>query len=321
MVGKPDTAVGILWVVSTLIIFNGFVRKESNNIDFFIILLTSLFAFQLKVNSGPLFILIIFYMIYFKNTINLFQKNNLYLYIIAFLYLVKNFLISGCVIYPLNITCIPTAGWLNFPHIRESSYITIRDNRRLRLDDGFTEWFNNFFSHAYNEQIYKNLLLTLIIIFCFNKVFYKRPVKNTGLKIFYLIYLILNYALFLLTVPAFRNGYGLFMSTILIFTISENPIKKSFQILFNRYTYFTLILIICVLLPRSFMYSDAISNNLELKDFEMGTSTYTNFDESYVFPNENNQCWKKQNCILKTQHNVDIKTSKINNYLIIKSNG
>ena len=64
MVGKPDTAVGILWVVSTLIIFNGFVRKESNNIDFFIILLTSLFAFQLKVNSGPLFILIIFYMIY-----------------------------------------------------------------------------------------------------------------------------------------------------------------------------------------------------------------------------------------------------------------
>ena len=321
MVGKPDTAVGILWVVSTLIIFNGFVRKESNNIDFFIILLTSLFAFQLKVNSGPLFILIIFYMIYFKNTINLFQKNNLYLYSIAFLYLVKNFLISGCVIYPLNFSCIPAAGWLNFAHIRESSYITIRDNRRLRLDDGFTEWFNNFFSHAYNEQIYKNLLLTLIIIFCFNKVFYKRPVKNTGLKIFYLIYLILNYALFLLTVPAFRNGYGLFMSTILIFTISENPIKKSFQILFNRYTYFTLILIICVLLPRSFMYSDAISNNLELKDFEMGTSTYTNFDESYVFPNENNQCWKKQNCILKTQHNVEIKTSKINNYLIIKSNG
>ena len=69
------------------------------------------------------------------------------------------------------------------------------------------------------------------------------------------------------------------------------------------------------------MYSDAISNKLELKDFEMGTSTYTNFDESYVFPNENNQCWKKQNCILKTQHNVEIKTSKINNYLIIKSNG
>jgi hypothetical protein len=319
MVSKPDTAVGILWVITTLFIINALVRKETNNTELFIILLTSLFAFQLKINSAPLVLLIIFYLYYFKNKLNFFHKNNLWLYFLAFSFFVKNLVISGCFIYPLNITCIRTVSWINFSHIKESGDITRGRGEPLRLNNGFMDWFNNFFSHAHNEQIYTNLVLTLLIIFFFNKVFYKRiKKKNHPLKL-YIIFLIFNYALFLLTVPAFRNGFGLFMSTVLIFSITENTTKESLNFLFNRFTYITLILIISMLLPRSFMYSDARNNDLDLKDFDMEVSTYTNLDEEYVYSNETNQCWEKQNCILRTKYNVVITSSKINNYLFIES--
>jgi hypothetical protein len=319
MVGKPDTAVGILWVITTLLIVNALVRKETDNTELFIILLTSLFAFQLKINSAPLVLLVIFYLYYFKNKLNFFHKNNLYLYFLAFLFFVKNLVISGCFIYPLNITCVRTVRWINFSHIKESGDITKGRGEPLRLNNGLIEWFNNFFSHANNEQIYTNLLLTLLIIFFFNKIYYKQRKKERYLLKLYIIFLILNYALFLLTVPAFRNGFGLFMSTVLIFSITESARKESLNFLFNKFTYITGILIISILLPRSFMYSDARNNSLDLKDFDIEVSTYTNLDEDYVYSNETNQCWEKQNCILRTKYNVVITSSKINNYLVIES--
>ena len=67
------------------------------------------------------------------------------------------------------------------------------------------------------------------------------------------------------------------------------------------------------------MYSDARNNSLDLKDFDIEVSTYTNLDEDYVYSNETNQCWEKQNCILRTKYNVVITSSKINNYLVIES--
>jgi len=319
MVGKPDTAVGILWVITTLLIVNALVRKETDNTELFIILLTSLFAFQLKINSAPLVLLVIFYLYYFKNKLNFFHKNNLYLYFLAFLFFVKNLVISGCFIYPLNISCVRKVRWINFSHIKESGDITKGRGEPLRLNNGLIEWFNNFFSHANNEQIYTNLLLTLLIIFFFNKIYYKQRKKERYLLKLYIIFLILNYALFLLTVPAFRNGFGLFMSTVLIFSITESARKESLNFLFNKFTYITVILIISILLPRSFMYSDARNNSLDLKDFDIEVSTYTNLDEDYVYSNETNQCWEKQNCILRTKYNVVITSSKINNYLVIES--
>ncbi len=300
MVGKPDTAVGILWIIITLLIINELIKKHTNQLNFSIILVLCIFAFQLKSNAGPLVILLLFYFLTFRKKLNLFSKFNFYLYFLSISYLIKNFIISGCFLYPINLTCLVNVSWLNFNHIEESTYITLRDNQRFMLGNNFFEWFNNFISHAYNLQIYTNFIFSLFIIFLFKILFFKTIIKNKHLKLNYCFFLLINYLLFFFTVPVFRNAYGLFLSTLLIFTIDEIEYKNNFTFLFNKITFFLLMLFTLLLFPRFFMYSEALNNNFQYKDFDIEKVTYNSSFKGYVVPIESNQCWYKLNCLLPT---------------------
>ena len=122
----------------------------------------------------------------------------------------------------------------------------------------------NFLNHSYNIQIYTNFVLSLILIFIFKKIFYKTINKNTQLKLNYFIFIILNFTLFLLTVPAFRNGFGLFLSSVILFAIDEVEVNNRLGFLLNKYTYLLLIFFTIILFPRFFMYFEAKNNNFSL---------------------------------------------------------
>ena len=61
MVGKADTAVGIIWMLLLVIILNAFIEKDTNQNQFTLILIIGLLAFQLKSNAAPLIFIIILY--------------------------------------------------------------------------------------------------------------------------------------------------------------------------------------------------------------------------------------------------------------------
>ena len=105
MVGKTDTAVAIIWVLISMLIINDLLKKNSNQNQFFLILTLGLFAFQLKSNAAPLIFLILFYVFKFRKTFSFVNFQNIMLLILLNLFLVKNFLVSGCVLYPLSFTC------------------------------------------------------------------------------------------------------------------------------------------------------------------------------------------------------------------------
>ena len=319
MVGKTDTAVAIIWVLISMMIINDLLKKNSNQNQFFLILTLGLFALQLKSNAAPLIFLILFYIFKFRKTFLFVNFQNIMLLILLNLFLVKNFLVSGCVLYPLSFTCFKKASWLNFDHIYESSYITLRDNRRLQFGENFIQSLVDLLNHSYNIQIYTNFLLSLIFIFIFKKIFYKTKNRNTQLKITYLIFILINFILFFFTVPAFRNGYGLFLSSVILFTIDELELKRKLGFLFNKYTYLLLTLFTIILFPRFFMYSEAINNNFSYVDFEIGIAKYEKINESFTVPIGNNQCWYKENCLLKTKYNNNILIEERLGYTIISS--
>ena len=117
---------------------------------------------------------------------------------------------------------------------------TLRDNFRLQIGENFIQSLINFLNHSYNIQIYTNFVLSLILIFIFKKIFYKTINKNTQLKLNYFIFIILNFTLFLLTVPAFRNGFGLFLSSVILFAIDEVEVNNRLGFLLNKYTLFVI---------------------------------------------------------------------------------
>ena len=55
-----------------------------------------------------------------------------------------------------------------------------------------------------------------------------------------------------------------------------------------------------LLFPRFFMYSEALNNNFQYKDFDIEKVTYNSSFKGYVVPIESNQCWYKLNCLLPT---------------------
>jgi len=320
MVGKADTAVGIIWMLLSVIILNAFIEKDTNQNQFTLILIIGLLAFQLKSNAAPLIFIIILYIGFFRKKLILINLQNAIILIFLIAFLLKNFLVSGCVIYPLNFTCNKNISWLNYEHIYQSSFITLRDNKRLELGESFIQSINDFLNHSYNLQIYINFISSLLIIFIIkNIVFKKTSNKNLRTKLFFIVYVVFNFLLFFFTVPAFRNGYGLFLSSVIILTIDNLELKKTFRFLFNNMTFTLLFFLTIALFPRMFMYSEAINNNFSFLDFEAGKAKYKKVDELFTIPIDNNQCWYKSNCLLVTKYNNNILFKEKFGYTIISS--
>lgn len=319
MAGKADTAVGVLWTICSILIINAIIKKNTSQFEFFIILMLSLFAFQLKSNAGPLVFLIVIYMFKYKNKLKILTIENSLLFLLNLLFLIKNFLVSGCFLYPLSFSCIRIVNWLNFQHIYESSQITINRNKRFVIGENFIDSFNAFINHAYNLQIYLNFIFSLIIIYLIKFLFFENIHKNYKIKIYYLVFMIANFLLFFLTVPAFRQGYGLFLSILIIFSIDNIRIKNQFEKIFNKKSISILIILVVFLSPRFFMYSEAINNRFKFKDFSPEKVEYTQDHQNFVIPISTNQCWGNKNCILKTQFNNKIKSQKSFSYLIFTS--
>lgn len=319
MVGKPDTAVAIIWIVISLLIINDLLKRSSDQNQLSLILMFSLFAFQLKSNASPLIFILFFYIFKFRQKITVFNWQNIMFLVLLFLFLLKNFLVSGCLIYPLNLTCFKNVSWINFEHINESSYITLSGNKRLQLGENFIQSLVELLNHSYNFQIYFNFVLSLFLIFIFKKMFYITMYKNNHAKILYFIFIIFNYALFLFTVPAFRNGYGLFLSSVVLFTIDEIKLKKRYSFLFNKFTYLILIFSTIALFPRFFMYSEGKNKNFTFVDFEIEIAEYRKINDYFTIPIGNNQCWYKSDCLLKTKYNNNFIFEEKLGYKIISS--
>ena len=114
-VGKQDIAVGVLFCFLSLIMLNAIKQKESSKIDFVVLSLFTFFVFELKVSGVIIFFLyFVFCFFLIRNKIFKF-KNIFYLQIptifFGVVWSVKSYLTTGCLIFPLSLTCINNFGW------------------------------------------------------------------------------------------------------------------------------------------------------------------------------------------------------------------
>ena len=301
MVGKPDVAIGILYIIVGLITFNDLKNFQASQFNFFIILALSLFAFQLKPTGAPLLFVVLYYFFKSNKNINLFHKENLLLIFLGFNYLLKNFIISGCLLFPISQSCLQNLPWINFNHLKTSLSWTIEGNFRTEIGSGFIKSIQQFLNHAYNFQIYSNFLISIFVIFLIRKFLFTLN-KTDNNKLALIIFLIANYIYFFVTVPAFRNAFGLFLLVILIFTLDDLELKIKYKFLIKKSFFVILFLITTLLFPRMYMYNQLLQNKLSYLDFSVELVSYTQFNNDFVVA-EFNKCWKNINCIIPTGYN------------------
>lgn len=110
--------------------------------------------------TGIVFSLLFAHLIYFlykSQNLKLIKNINLMLlsipFILIFLWIIKNFVISGCLIYPLEISC-SNVSWANFDYLK----------RDILLIKNFKIHFNDFLNYLISKK-YILLLIFSVLIF------------------------------------------------------------------------------------------------------------------------------------------------------------
>ena len=228
------------------------------------ILFISVFTFINKSTLGLIFIapIIIFFL---QNRFKL-KKIFYSLFslpaLLLYLWLIKNIIVSGCVIYPIKLTCIKNLSWTD---IQKTANVNIesdawskgwpdRMDKNISMEEfsknlnWIQAWSNKHLKHILNIII--PYIIILVIITLYIKVKFKRIISknNKDLKVRFFLCLIISSVgtfSFLLLFPLYRYGYSYIItliSLLFIFLIKNKlAVKESIPI-------FKFILISCFII-------------------------------------------------------------------------
>jgi len=295
-ISKPDMPMAVIFIITTLLIFNSIksYEFETRNLYFYFYLI--FFAIQIKLFAVYLVFPLLIYIYFFKRHKNLYIKkiifDNKLLTIFILSWLIKNILVSGCLFYPVEVTCFPTLSWYEAGDAEEF---------RQNISIIFTQsYFEKWFKNEINLQVYINFLGSLISISILNLVVFKKN-KNIGkFDLLFLLFLILIAAGWIFTSPKPRWGvsiFSLFIAYTSIFFYNIRINKKLFFVILS--VCFSLSLI---LTPRFYSYQYFLNNlNMTYINYSVKAPKIEYVKNSYgwgVHPEGNDiRCWVKLNCM------------------------
>ena len=313
-VGKQDMPVAILFIFISVVIINMFVKQEFSSKNILYTSIFSFFIFQLKVSGIFIFYLyffLILFLIYKKiysfKKILYFQLPTIFISLIWF---IKNYLSTGCFIYPLSLTCNNNFYWyVEGSTERVERYTTETSfsfmEYFLSSELNFIDWFNDFFNSSnsvfstYYKAFYSNFLVSLVILIILKKIFFKNndlSLWMTNLIYSYAIFSIL-YLIFFGPIP--RYSTGILSTIIFIIGFYTNDYKFEFKH-FQNFLLVTFLLSL-ILLPRLNSYRLFVIN-ADISLYNIQDYDQSNIDQykiKWVKPESGDRCWIDLNCTIE----------------------
>jgi hypothetical protein len=308
-IAKQDAPFAVLFLLSSILLYL-YINKvftNTDNQDIVLLFIIVLFSVQMR-PLGAInligFLAITFYKFRFKKSLLFIFKKGFMVTILGIFFMIKNIIISNCLIYPIDFLCSNSMPW--------GSISDFADAKREREDlanfhvsltsENFTTWFANWSTKETNLQVFQNIvltfviiLLTLIVVTIFNKE--KFSPKN---KSWYLFYCIVTLLLWLLTAPGIRLGVGVFLTCFMLLGAVREP--KLPGVLFERnFIALSIFYIIVVaMVPRISSYSAAERFLFDdsLRTISPLIVDYIDNEEGYgVIPQVGDQCWINLECV------------------------
>lgn len=295
-------------------------NKIFNNYNFYYVCLVAIFIFVIKPTMGLVFFLI-FYLIYKFKFYSFYKLKSFYFFIFFLgIFFIKNILISGCILFPIKITCIEGISWY-------SSDITKHGNAE-RVHDQGEGWTKGYPDQPFPQKTFKEyndgyywikiwsknhgivvlnkftpviICYLLIFLILIRKKDYKNELKKNSVSkdIFFLNLLNLLFSIvWFFNFPVLRYGLGYLGSVIILST---------FMIL-NRFNFFEEILKKIKLLLLLVIIIIGLKNFIRISQ---------NFDAEY-----NNYPWPKiyTDTSLKNIPDDQIQVLKNNEFYFYKPN-
>jgi hypothetical protein len=244
--------------------------KDKNSIESFNkVILISSFIFLLKTFYIITIIIPIFIFLTLKKK-NIFLRSKTFFFasLLIILWLIKNLLISGCLIYPLNASCIKSLSWFN-PATKDKAIegqIWAKDwpnrlDKNIQAKDYLKDfnwlksWLNNHFDIVI-AKIFPVILFIIIIFlfFYFTKCLKKNNYpKDKNFLFFFIIFNLFGSIIWFLKFPIYRYGYSYIYMFLLFlsyyFFIKNINIIKVFR--FKKYLYSIILIFFSTILVKN----------------------------------------------------------------------
>jgi hypothetical protein len=222
--------------------------KKANKY-FFMLFLICLFVSFTKIFLLSCFLVPFFFILKSKNFNFFYNKISLILYLIVFIYFLRNILISGCLVYPFEFTCLSELQW-NSKEI--ASDLLLRTEASTKAFDKYIgplsaaeyiknfNWFSTWFLRN-GEELFNYIATTVLIsvLFILSSKNKKKIKKYSNFEIVIFLLFICNFIIFIKS-PVVRYHHILFILFSLCLLI---PCKKVF---FKKIFIFNIILVICL---------------------------------------------------------------------------
>ncbi len=259
----------ILYFLIFFLLKNFFSNFKKDLIDTKIILLTYLciFLFYVKVIFFFAAIIPIYYILKYHKLKILLSKKFLPIYIVIISYFIKNTIISGCLLFPISLTCLNFLSWSAKEYAENQIVFTEIINKSWPLYDGqltkieyiknfnwIKTWFNRH-KIEFFEFFFTSGLATILTLFSFKNLKEKKLniyfSNNSEILKIFLILFVIQLIFFISKNPVIRMSHYLFIfffSSIIIFIFKNlrlQPRKKIIStifilaVTFNSYKNFT----------------------------------------------------------------------------------
>ncbi len=308
-IGKVDNNFAIVFFLTSIFFIHSIKNEIYIKIDLLVLSLLTLFAIQMKIYGYGLFVFYFYYLINFiKTNENYFKKLKVVVpsIILGIFWLLRSYLKTGCLIYPIDFLCFSNLTW----HANRTNLLTV-DTREfhnaLSLSENLSDWFIKFSSKEVDFSIFLNFIFSYGLIILFFFIFFNKVNTKKELNYLVFVFTLTNLLIYFFSAPTPRFFIGLFMFIISIPAIYIDEIKINNKMLNILLT--SLFFITVGLTPRVSDYMNFLSSPIENRILEPSIIEYQNNEGWGVRPVDGEQCWINIECT-EAKVELDIKNSK-----------
>lgn len=306
--------------------------KDQNLINLFIILI--FFSVSARLQVVPLVILV-FYIAFSKVNYSFFNLSNYLVALTSLMWVIKSYVLSACLLFPLKITCFETKWSPGIEKIENlysvtTSYARDTPLRAKYMDFEYTlnsydwvfPWFKEYFLNNALLKIssfislFAILIIIITLLFKFHKI--KHEISRKKLLLFFV--LLVNLVLWF-KAPEIRFGWGVIISIpcfLLLFIILFYNFSNIFSQKINNFSILILLLLITSKSFHRFYPNHLVDTNWKNFDYSQ-IEKIGNFNGYKIFRSKNWECADFMEICVNSPKEV-YKIGKKYNYIFFLNN-
>ena len=295
-IGKQDIPVAILFYFLSLMMISFIMTKKIREIEIVILSLLGFFIFQIKVSGVLVGILYFTMILILVGSKNFTFKKILFLQIpasvIGLIWLLKTYLLTGCFIFPLDITCVNNFSWYVPDSTKAYELISKESSLNYDFVVPFTDWFNTFFNYTFYKNTYLNFITSFGLLYLVKKIIFNKDKFLKDAFFIVVIYILSNVTYLILYGPIPRYSIGVSLLSIALLGLFTSDLR----IYFNKYISYILIFLSVALLVRSNSYAAFLTDSSLLLFNPVEEAKYVKYNNDWYLPDTGDQCWINLKC-------------------------